>query len=103
MLFQGGNKISTKNSTVNQILALNTTLKEEDNRYVSSNKWLVYHLVMIFVTFLLPTIFAYEKHSIPEDNGLGLNIGRIIWWVSLIFVYTWSIIVQKIYPQQDLG
>jgi hypothetical protein len=37
------------------------------------------------------------------DVGKYLDIGRIVWWVSLVLIYLWTIIVQKVYPQQDLS
>jgi len=98
MLAEGGNQIRTKKSTINEILALNTSKKEEDNRYVSSNKWLMYHLVMVLMAFSFAAVFNYEYHTTNESARSFLDIGRVSWWVTLILVYLWSIIVQRIYP-----
>lgn len=56
MLCQGSSKLRTRKSTINELLALNTTASEDDNRYVSSNKWTVYHYIMILITATIPSV-----------------------------------------------
>ena len=84
-------------------MALNTSKKEEDNRYVSSNKWIMYHLIIVIIAFSFTAVFNYRYESTDETARELLGIGRISWWVSAVLVYLWSIIVQKIYPEQDFS
>ena len=52
----GSNKVRTKKSSINEILCLNTSKDEEDNRYVSSNKWITYHYLYFAICLILPCI-----------------------------------------------
>jgi predicted signal transduction protein with EAL and GGDEF domain len=69
MLCQGSNKLRTSKSTINELLALNTTASEDDNRYVSSNKWTVYHYIMIIIFLTIPAVLFSWKGSEAEDHG----------------------------------
>lgn len=60
MLTQGSNMVRTRKSSINELLALNTTPNEEDNRYVSSNKWTIYHLIMAVILLGIPGIFCWQ-------------------------------------------
>ena len=51
-----GNKVRTKKSSINELLTLNTSKEEEDNRYVSSNKWITYHYMLFAICLVLPCI-----------------------------------------------
>jgi hypothetical protein len=68
MLCQGSNKLRTRKSTINELLALNTNASEDDNRYVSSNKWTVYHYIMIIITATLPAAFFVWNEPETEDD-----------------------------------
>jgi hypothetical protein len=65
MLCQGSNKLRTQKSTFNELLALNTNTSEEDNRYVSSNKWTVYHYIMIIIAASIPAVIGWS----PSGNS----------------------------------
>jgi hypothetical protein len=60
ILSPGSNKVRTKKSSLNEILAINTSKEEEDNRYVSSNKWITFHFIF-FITCLMITFVAYQS------------------------------------------
>jgi hypothetical protein len=80
------------------MLALNTSKKEEDNRYVSSNKWIVYHFVMVVIALSFASVFTYSYHATSEGARVFFDVGRIVWWGSLIVVYLWTIFGGKIFP-----
>lgn len=103
MLSEGGNQIRTKNSTLNEILALNTSKREEDNRYVSSNKWIIYHLLMVVIVFTLPILLTYDYEATDPSSRYLIDIGKLTWWGSAVVIYLWSIFVQRIYPEQDFS
>lgn len=63
MLCQGSNVLRTRKSTLNELLALNTNPSEEDNRYVSSNKWTVYHYVMMMIGITVPALFCWTAET----------------------------------------
>lgn len=62
ILSPGSNKVRTKKSSLNEILAVNTSKEEEDNRYVSSNKWITFHFIF-FITCLMLTFVVYQSNS----------------------------------------
>lgn len=49
------------------MMALNTSKKEEDNRYVSSNKWIMYHMVMVIMALDFTAVFNYRYESTDES------------------------------------
>jgi hypothetical protein len=53
---------------------------------------------MAVIAFSFTAVFNYRYESTDETTREFLGIGRISWWASVILVYLWSIIVQKIYP-----
>lgn len=63
VLTSGSNKIRTKKSSLNEILALNTSREDEDNRYVSSNKWVIFHLIFLLMCFSLPFVINQSGES----------------------------------------
>lgn len=58
---------------------------------------------MIIIVFLIPVVIKYETMVMEENEKGYLDLGRVIWWASAAVVYLWSILVQKVYPEQDLG
>lgn len=103
MLCQGSNKLRTKKSSLNELCALNTNPSEEDNRYVSSNKWTIYHYIMMVITISIPAIFCWEGAETSEKITDWLNINKLVWWGAMLFFYLWSLIVSKLYPEQDFS
>lgn len=67
MLCQGSNRLRTRKSTLNELLALNTNASEEDNRYVSSNKWTVYHYVMMMIALTIPASLCWGNRATHPD------------------------------------
>jgi hypothetical protein len=101
MLCQGSNKLRTRKSTINELLALNTSASEDDNRYVSSNKWTVYHYIMIIITATIPAaIFTWKSTENSEDSEKfkWLEYNNLTWWIGTIVFYIWSLICSKLFP-----
>lgn len=67
MLCPGSDSLRTRKSTLNELLALNTNSNEEDNRYVSSNKWTVYHYVMIIIASSIAVSICWDTKGNTEE------------------------------------
>jgi hypothetical protein len=63
----------------------------------------MYHLIMVIIAFSFTSVFNYRYGSIGKNAREFLGFGRICWWASAVLVYLWSIIVEKIYPEQDFS
>lgn len=70
---------------------------------MSSNKWIVYHLMMVLIVFTLPIISSYDYEATETSSRNFIDIGKLIWWGSAVLIYLWSVLVQKIYPEQDFS
>lgn len=79
---------------------MNTAASEDDNRYVSSNKWTVYHYIMIIITLTIPAaIFTLEtnKGSEEQDHDWA-EYNYLTWWIGTVVLYIWSLICSKLFP-----
>ena len=85
------------------MLALNTNQSDEDNRYVSSNKWIIYHVVMMMINLGLPALFCWHSDDSYIDLHSWLHVNKYVWWGSVILLYIWSLIGMKIYPEDDFS
>lgn len=103
MLCQGSNMLRTRKSTINELLALNTNPSEEDNRYVSSNKWTVYHYVMMMIAITVPALFCWTAETEHEEVPNWLWINKVVWWGSVLGLYVWSLLAMKLFPEQDFS
>lgn len=103
MLCQGSNMLRTSKSTFNQLLALNTTSSEEDNRYVSSNKWTVYHYIMMMIAVTIPAVFCWHGPDVEHQIRDWLWINKTVWWGSVLGCYLWSLLATKLFPEQDFS
>lgn len=103
MLCQGGNKLRTRKSTINELLALNTNQSEEDNRYVSSNKWTVYHYIMMIITIAIPAALCWENKANSVDFKNLMNMNNFVWWIATILLYIWSLICCRLFPEKDFS
>ncbi len=63
----------------------------------------MYHFIMVVIAFGFAAIFSYEYHATSESARNIIDIGRVTWWVSLVLIYFWSIIAQRLYPEQDFS
>lgn len=95
-LSPGSNRIRTKKSSLNELLSLNTSKEEEDTRYVSSNKWVVFHLIFFVVVFVLPSVLGGLSNG---DTGWedGAILYRAMGWGLFYAAYSWSLIASRIY------
>lgn len=103
MLCQGSNKLRTRKSTINELLALNTNSSEDDNRYVSSNKWTVYHYIMIIITITIPAALSTWKTTNDSDRLEWLEYNNLTWWIGTIVFYIWSLVCSKLFPEKDFS
>lgn len=89
------------------MLALNTSKEEEDNRYVSSNKWIIFHMVFVIAALTLPWVlyqsgesFHYTSTGVNEWVRM-LRFYRIMGWFMIMGVYIWTLVAARLYPEQD--
>ena len=102
MLGQGSSRLRTKKSTINELLALNTNKSEEDNRYVSSNKWTVYHYILTMICMGVPAGIYWQSQNHVEINN-WMEINSMVWWLSGLFFYIWSLVSMKVFPDKDFS
>ena len=88
------------------MLALTTSKEEEDNRYVSSNKWITFHYVFFLVCLVLPCILSHPE-EIPQEDDTPLSqiwsYYRVGCWMILYLVYIWTLVASRVYPEQDFS
>ena len=90
-------------------MALNTSREDDDNRYMSSNKWIVFHLIFFLICFALPYVInqAGESFYYPQSGSNEwvnlFGFYRILGWFFILIIYLWTLVAAKIYPDQDFG
>lgn len=103
MLFEGSNMVRTRKSSLTEMLALNTNATDEDNRYVSSSKWMVYHMVMCLICLGIPAVFNWDSdESYLEVHG-WLHVNKWVWWMGMLVFYLWSLLAMRLFPADDFS
>ena len=96
----GSNKVRTKKSSINELLGLNTSKEEEDNRYVSSNKWITYHYIFFAICLVVPCILNQHSSLSGQEQSEWDDIFtyyRIGGWIIFYLAYFWTLAAARIY------